>query len=74
MIFGQSFYLFFNVFKNANGIKVLFLKRNRLYVTLGDFFWREMTRAVSSSFHLNNARVYIGPYKPSGFKNNTFIL
>ena len=25
-----------------------------------------------SSFHLNNgcARVYIGPYKPSGFKNN----
>ena len=29
-----------------------------------------MTRAMPSSFHLNNgrARVYIGPYKPSGFK------
>ena len=29
-----------------------------------------------TSFHLNNghARVYIGPYKPSRFKNNTFIL
>ena len=27
-------------------------------------------------FHLNNgrARVYIGPYKPSHFKNNTIIL
>ena len=37
---------------------------------------REMTRAMLSSFHLNNGRVrvYIGPYKPSRFKNNTFIL
>ena len=38
--------------------------------------YREITRAMPSSFHLDNgrARVYIGPYKPSGFKNNTFIL
>ena len=30
---------------------------------------------MPSSFHLNNGRVcvYIGPYKPSRFKNNTFI-
>ena len=36
----------------------------------------EMTRAMPLSFHLNDgrARVYIGPYKPSRFKNNTFIL
>ena len=34
-----------------------------------------MTRAIPSSFHLNNgrARVYIMPYKPPRFKNNTFI-
>ena len=40
------------------------------------YFLREMTRAMPSSFHLNNgrARVYIGPYKPSRFSNNTFIL
>ena len=33
-------------------------------------FWREMTRAMPSSFHLNNgrARVYIRPYKPPRFK------
>ena len=39
-------------------------------------FEREMTQAVPSSFQLNNGRacVYIGPYKPSRFKNNTFIL
>ena len=41
-------------------IKVLFLKHDGLY----------------GPIHLNNGRasVYIGPYKPSRFKNNTFIL
>ena len=61
-------------------IKVLFL--NLYWFVRPDIntgwplFLREMTRAMPSSFHLNNgrARAYIGPYKPSRFKNNTFII
>ena len=41
-----------------------------------NFAWNDSGYALPSSFHLNNgrARVYIGLYKPSRFKNNTFIL
>ena len=66
------------MFKNDN--KGIFFKA-RLFVrpdinTDVTIILREITRAMPSSFHLNNgrARADIRPYKPPRFKNNTFIL
>ena len=66
------------MFKNENkGIvlkRVWFVRPDKTWAW--PLFLRGMTRAMPSSFHLNNgrARVYIKLYKPSRFKNNTFIL
>ena len=43
----------------------LYLENTGIVFKARWFIWREMTRAMPSSFHLNNgrARVYIRPYK-----------
>ena len=58
-------------------IKVLFLKREGIVFKARWFVWPDInTDVVTIIFAWNDGRacVYIGPYKPSRFKNNTFIL